>query len=137
MKIRLAVCCVCVVAAGIPCGGRAERPSRNIFWPIGRVESGIVHPGEQVKPQTKIQVPEHQTDWEGARKQINLSGLSRLGGRGPMALIDGALYKENDILAVSYKGLLYRFRILKIDDRGLSLSKEGVGPDSSPTNKGR
>ena len=137
MNVRRVIFCVCVAFMGGGTIGRAARPSRNVFWPIGRVESGVVQPGEVVTPEPKAQVPEHRIDWDGARSRIQLSGVSRSSAGVTMAMIDGALYKESDILAVSHKGLVYRFKILKIDDEGLSLSKEGVSPDSSSSKKGK
>ena len=116
----------------------APRPVRNVFWPVGYQDMESIR-GETPKgaAPAAIQGP---LDWAGAERSIRISGFSMNQSGSAMAVIRGKVYYVNDELPVYYAGRIYRFKIRKIDEKGLVLKRieeNAAAAPSSPSTEGR
>ena len=50
------------------------------------------------------------TGWEGARQSIKIGGIMKQGDR-HMVMIDGKIYRKDDIIEIRFRGKTYPFRI--------------------------
>ena len=114
----------------------AQRPARNVFWPVGYMESIRGEVSRGAAP-ASTQGP---LDWAGAERSIRMSGFSMNQSGSAMAVIKGKVYNVNDELPVYFEGRVYRFKIRKIDEKGLVLKRieeEAPPAPSSPSTEGR
>ena len=96
-----------------------KRDIRDPFWPVGYYpewwRKPVVPSGGE-----NVQVPKPDK-WTEARKQIKVSGMSRMGNSGFFAVINGKTVTEGEVVSVSLDGMTYRWTVSEISEKGLKL----------------
>jgi hypothetical protein len=109
-------------------GQDLQRPAgtelRDPFWPIGWRPPGF---GNSAQPAQKLN---GQVKWDEARRQLEITGLSKKPDGSYLAIIKGAgVVEKGDVVSVRCDSLVYRWRIVDITGEGiipeqLTVSKE-------------
>ena len=130
-------------APAVPAGDATnaiERPpmQRDPFWPVGYVppkpvpatstEASVAASGTRPAESE----PAKPAEWKQARAQLSLRGISsggrdRLTGKNRfVAVLGGRLVEEGDMVAVTYEGQVYRWKVQSISAKDISLMKVDV-----------
>jgi hypothetical protein len=106
----------------------ASPPHRDPFWPPGYAPA-------KPKP-TKVAAankpaPVVIPEWDAARKTLEIRGISRLGqskegGERYLAIVNGKVVEEGETVSVVWEGRQYRWKVLAIGPKGVSLTKLDV-----------
>jgi hypothetical protein len=109
---------------------------RDPFWPVNYVPKkreapAAVKHGPSPAPAVDV-VPESPPDWDEAQKRLDVKGVSHLGrdkttGKEKyLAVVNGKVVEQGDIVSVTMGGRTYRWRIQAIGSRGVSLVKSSA-----------
>ena len=109
-------------------GAFSLTPLRDPFWPVGYFPDHwqTENPTENQPSATS------GSDWEAPAAQISVTGTSRMGSKA-VAIINGDLKEEGDLIEVSYSGRIYQWKLQKINAGGtidierVGISNAGVG----------
>lgn len=121
--------------AGQPAGASVQPPAdedeavpfgmlRDPFWPIGwrPPDFGKV---TNVAGEDRSGI----IKWNEAEKLLSLSGITKSASGKDMAVIKGAgIVEEGDTIAVTYRGLVYKWKVRKITRDGVVPDRVGVYP---------
>jgi hypothetical protein len=89
--------------------------------------SGVAQPGAVVQP-VAVRTP----DWDRARRQLKVGGLSKLGmdkatGKPRyIAYVAGKLVEKGDPVIVTFEGFVYRWKVKTITASDVSFEKVSV-----------
>jgi hypothetical protein len=99
---------------------------RDPFWPVGW-EPPKVGPTVDAAP---TQAPKPPTQWDEARKLLQVTGLSRRVTDGRyFAIVKGiGVVEEGDSVSVIQSGQMYKWKIRSISSRGIVPERTGVYP---------
>jgi hypothetical protein len=96
-------------------------PLRDPFWPVGYFPENwqAEGPAEEAPSLTS------GSDWDAPAAQISVSATSRMGDKA-VAIINGDLKEEGDLIGVSYGGRIYQWKLKTVHASG-TVSIERVG----------
>jgi hypothetical protein len=121
--------------AGVPIGVK-----RDPFWPVGYVpkvaapDEPVAKGGGVAKPSDLATAPVAEPDWVGARRKLDVRGVSLIGrdketGKPRyFAVVAGKLVEPGNVVAVTHEDRVYRWKVVDIRPEGVSLSKLEVKP---------
>lgn len=129
-----------------PATRAADRPARNIFWPVGSYsgETPMITTtalvtrtsSDHVPTTPPPSIPSSSADWDGAQDSIRVDGVSSSSTGSAVALVNHKVYEVGSILEVNYRGKQYPFKIMKIDEKGLELRRmDDAGSGKAETTK--
>jgi hypothetical protein len=99
---------------------------RDPFWPIGY--SPVV-PGS---PQTNKSLPkatarvEQPPKWDDALKSLEVRGIMKTSSGSYVAIVDGQVASEQEVISKSFLGKTYTWRITSISKAGIKFVRESV-----------
>jgi hypothetical protein len=121
---------------------------RDPFWPVGYVPVKLVKKGGLAKPNTKEagpgasatvvgSVPEpavRMPMWDDARKRLDIRGISLIRDKDSgvpryLAMVAGKLVEVGNVVVVKFDERVYRWRVVGINEDGVSLQKLDVRGD--------
>lgn len=121
-----------IVGAGLgdsgPAGAFSMEPLRDPFWPVGYFPENW----QAENPAEKQPASTSGSDWDGPSAQIAVTGTSRMGDKA-VAIINGDLKEEGDLIEISHGGRIYQWKLKKINASGtvdverVGISNAGVG----------
>ncbi len=93
--------------------------TRDPFWPVGYIPV----PKSEKEKEQQITHMKSLIEWP----KLKLQGITRTGDDRYIAVLDKiGIIEEGDIISVQKDGLIYRWRIDKINDRGISPKRLNV-----------
>ncbi|NCD34626.1 MAG: hypothetical protein EOL87_14570 [Spartobacteria bacterium] len=99
----------------------AER-LRDPFWPAGYYPSDWFK-DDELEVETVVAVEPRQVDeWSKARKMLNISGISQMGGE-PMLVVNGRLVHVGDNVSVLFNERRYEWRLGSIHNGKINLQR--------------
>lgn len=122
----------------------AVRPDavRDPFWPVGYVPK-VVAVKKAVPETTGAVSPLPKTiltrlpQWDEAQKQLDIRGISLIGRDKAtnkpkyLAVVTGRLVEAGQVVSVTYEGMVYRWKVVGIDESGISFQKIEVQAGSN------
>jgi hypothetical protein len=108
---------------------------RDPFWPVSYVPRKAITAPRNDSNGLAVQEKARQTNWEAARKAMDIRGVSFIGrdkqSNAPkyIAMVGGKLTEEGDLVSVPFDGQLYRWKVTSINAAGISLVKMDVRPE--------
>lgn len=107
---------------------------RDPFWPVGWEPPKVGLAAADTSP---VQAPKPPTQWDEARKLLQVTGLSRRVTDGKyFAIVKGiGVVEEGDSVTVIHNGQMYKWKIKSISSKGIVPERTGVypSPDEEPS----
>lgn len=95
---------------------------RDPFWPVGYFPDGWQAGGAD-EDELSATVG---SDWDAPAALIRVTGTSRMGDK-TVAIINGDLKEEGDLVQVSYSGRIYQWKLSGVNANGkVSLERVGI-----------
>jgi len=95
---------------------------RDPFWPVGYFPDGWLTGEEQENEPS----PTTGSDWDAPAALIRVTGTSRMGDK-TVAIINGDLKEEGDLIQVSYSGRVFQWKLTGVKASGkVSLERVGI-----------
>ena len=100
----------------------SNEPLRNPFWPVGYFPDEWQAAGaDEEEPSATV-----GSDWDAPAALIRVTGTSRMGDK-TLAIINGELKAEGDLVQVSYSGRVYQWKLSGVKASGkVSLERVGI-----------
>ncbi|MEI6563273.1 MAG: hypothetical protein WCO42_03075 [bacterium] len=118
--------------------GLAVTPSqRDPFWPVGYAPKPVVRKPEMSPEKRSGETPPDIPRgplWDEARKKLDIRGISLIhdkmtGKSRYLAMVSRKLIEEGNVISIKYDNLVYRWKVVGINEEGLSLQKLDVRSD--------
>lgn len=100
----------------------SQEQLRDPFWPVGYFPEGW-QTGSQEEEEQSVTMG---SDWDAPAALIRVTATSRMGNK-TVAIINGELKEEGDLVQVSYSGRVYQWKLSGVKASGkVSLERVGI-----------
>ena len=110
----------------------AEILVRDPFWPVGFYPLAETEKQDDEKKQMQVDRLQELIKWP----KLELKGITRTSDNHYIAILDKiGLVEEGDIISVQKDGLIYRWRINTVTDKGISRTQLSAKEINKPLQK--